>query len=589
MSALVDKAESELRAGRYSEARQALEMALSGTLDDRTRVEARSMLGLSLLMSGDLQRALSELQAATAAEPGEAMFRYNLARGYEQAGQWDAAIAEHSEAVRLSGGMAPLKAALANAFVATGRHGEALPLLQPLSSAHNAPKPIVRAYAQCLHAVGDMHGAIDQAKRLMPADIVKAGGEGRSDALLLARLYQGAMYYADATHIAEGLMKRDPGDGEAAALLAPLSLWTEGPEAARAIIERALERNINSPELMVQLLGYNDAVDPDQLAKVRAIAQDGSVPLNSRAELLLALAQYHDRAGDTDQAWDLAQQGNALAPVPQKRDWRGTLKQHVRLYREMAPVAVPKHAPPHFYLCGAPRSGQSLVQSILSAAPEISSAGERGALLPHLLWRTDEIAAMQPSQRASLYAELEQADRRGLSRLLGDQSKLIVDKNPSNLAVAGSIARVHPRARFGASLRDPADVALSIYLRGFSAAYDYASDFGAIIDHLDYMVDAIAAWRDAGLEFILLDHTALVAEPEGQSKRLFGWLGIEWDEAYLKPENRTQPIPTFSAAQVRKPVGKGGSRGAAPYAAHIAPFADRIEALREKQTELLVG
>ena len=382
-------------------------------------------------------------------------------------------------------------------------------------------------------------------------------------------------------------MARDPGDGEAAALLAPLALWTDGPDAARVIIERALEANAGSPELMVQLLGYNDAVADALLARIGSIADSDAMPAPVRGELLLALAQYHDRAGDPDRAWELATQGNALVPTAEPRDWRGTLETHLQLYRDVPPVEVSADATPHFYLCGAPRSGQSLVQSILAAAPQVASAGERGALLPHLLWRTAEIAGMVATQKAALYTELEQADRRGLTRLLGADAGLIVDKNPSNLAVAGSIARVHPHARFGASLRDPADVALSIYLRGFSSAYDYAADFGQILDHLDYMLDAIAAWRGAGLEMLLLDHAALVADPAGQGARLFDSLGIVWNESYLAPENRTQPVPTFSAAQVRKPVGKGGSRGAAPYARHIEPFAAQIDALRAKQVRLL--
>lgn len=194
---------------------------------------------------------------------------------------------------------------------------------------------------------------------------------------------------------------------------------------------------------------------------------------------------------------------------------------------------------------------------------------------------------MSPSQRATLFAELERADRRGLARLLSEPANLVVDKNPFNLAVAGSIARVHIGARFGASLRDPADVAVSIYLRSFPSAYDYAADFAQILDHLDYSLDAIAAWRDAGLEMLLLEHAALLADPAKEGAKLFDWLGLGWDEGFLAPERRTQPVPTFSAAQVRKPIGKGGSRGAEPYSAHIEPFMDRIEALREKQGRLL--
>lgn len=585
-NALIDRAEAALREGRAGEARAALEQALAEKPPPSIEAEASSMLGLALLMAGARHDALEPLERAVALDPAEAMFRYNLARGLEMNGRVEQALAAHREAVRLANGQPALVLALAQALARAGRFDEAAQRLGPLAAGPAAPPMVRRLMAKCLQGAGDLHAAIDAARPLLPDDPASADKPGRDDALLLARLYRGAMVYSEAEAIGRALIARDPGDGEAAALLAPIVLWTEGPEAARAIVERASACVPDSPELLALLIGFNDALSPRVLERAEAIARDEAVPAQLRAELLLALAQYHDRTGDPERAWELAGEGNRMTSQPEPRDWRALLATHLSLYRDIPPMQAKESGPAHFYLCGPPRSGQSLVQSILAAAPGVASAGERGALLGHLLWRAEDIGSMPAAQKTALYAELAAADRRGLERVLG-RPELVVDKNPYNLVVAGSIARIHPRARFAAALRDPADVAVSIYLRGFSAVYDYATDLGRILDHLDFQLDALEAWRDAGLVIRPYDHAAMLGDPAGESRRLFDWLGLEWDEAYLTPENRTQPVPTFSAAQVRKPISKKISRGAAPYRKFLSPYEDKIAKIRERQAALI--
>ena len=193
---------------------------------------------------------------------------------------------------------------------------------------------------------------------------------------------------------------------------------------------------------------------------------------------------------------------------------------------------------------------------------------------------------MQRQEREAFFAQLGQADARGLARQ-SDSSGWIIDKNPLQLVVAGSLARIHPDAVFAANVRDPADVAISIFMRGFSPFYDYATELGAIIDHLELLADAIEAWRGEGLPIKAVSHEALVQDPAPQSQDIFDWLGVEWDAAYLDPARRKTPVPTFSAAQVREPIRQGVSHGSAPYSAHLQPHLEQLDRIRDKQTALL--
>ncbi|UIP07731.1 sulfotransferase [Erythrobacter sp. SDW2] len=584
MSILVDQAEAAMRQGRFAEARGALEQALASELTVQQASEARSMLGLAMVALGQASEALPHLRAAVAAEPGEAMFRYNLGRGLTAAGDHAGALAEHAEAVRLAPDMAALEIALAQAQLTAGKPGEARILLEKYAANPQSPAVLTRLLVQARAGTGDTHAALDAARLLVPDDVVSADAQARADVMTAASLAHAAMAYGEAVSLLQDLVRRDPADADVATMLAQLLLWTKGPEDARELLVKARKAGATSPRLLVELLTHGEPVH----AEAEAMADRGDIPATERADLLLALAQAADRSGNAARAWDLAAQGKALVPREARRDWRATLERQMAIYRGSSPASI-NHAPPqHLYLLGTPRSGQSLVQSILAAEPGVASAGERGALLQHLLFRDAEIAAMDKLRRHGLLNDLAVADRRGIERLVGTP-QWVVDKSPLHFAIAGNIARVHPGARFAAVLRDPADVAVSIWLRRFPPVYDYANDFGAILEHLDIALDAIAAWRSEGLAIRFVDFAELVADPAGQGAELFGWLGLDWQDMYLDPANRTEPVPTYSAAQVRQAIGQGGSRGAGPYASQIAPYADKIDALRTKQQRLLAS
>ena len=470
--------------------------------------------------------------------------------------------------------------ARARQLVSHGRMAEALGVLEQAEAQAELPREGVLLLVRCLAQTGDLNAAYDRQRALVPGDIEHADAQGRADAMASARLAQMAMYYEDAADTARRLVTRDPQDVEAAALLSTLVLWLEGPDAANAALAPVLGRSDLPPSLLAQALAFAPAEAGDLAARVEAAAGDSALPAQARADLTLALAQHYDRCGDPVRAWTLATQGNALAPEHPAQDWHGVLQKHLAIHSATAD-AKQMDGPQHLYLVGTPRSGQSLLQSIIAAAPDAFSLGERGALLQHILFRTGEIAAMGTQPRQDLFAQLAAADAKGIARMAGAPA-LVVDKSPLHLPVAGSVARIHPSAKFAAVLRDPADTALSIYLRSFPPVYDYANDMDRILGQLDFALDALVAWREAGLDIMLIDHAALVEQPAESARRLFDHAGLAFDPSYLTAENRTQPVATFSAAQVRQDISPRAVRSSDGYADFLEPWGERLAALRDR-------
>jgi hypothetical protein len=73
-------------------------------------------------------------------------------------------------------------------------------------------------------------------------------------------------------------------------------------------------------------------------------------------------------------------------------------------------------------------------------------------------------------------------------------------------------------------------------------------------------------WPDRVLQ---LSYEALVADQEGETRRLLSHCGLEWDEACLSFHENRAAVATPSAAQVRRPIN-----------------ADAVERWRAHETEL---
>jgi hypothetical protein len=125
-------------------------------------------------------------------------------------------------------------------------------------------------------------------------------------------------------------------------------------------------------------------------------------------------------------------------------------------------------------------------------------------------------------------------ERRVLKLLAwGEPSRPWRLKSPAHVLALDHLDRVFPDARFVMTHRDPTDVLLSV-------ADVYADIAGGFTDHLDrrYLgelnvghwsvgVDRAVKFRDGGADhrFFDIDFRAMLADPIGEVRRLYAWLG----------------------------------------------------------------
>jgi tetratricopeptide (TPR) repeat protein len=216
------------------------------------------------------------------------------------------------------------------------------------------------------------------------------------------------------------------------------------------------------------------------------------------------------------------------------------------------------------FIVGMPRTGTTLVDRILSSHHEVGSAGELQAmpLAVKQLADTPSRVVIDPATVAAS-GDVDPAAigdaylaRAGHHRPQGKGR--FTDKLPANFLYVGHIARALPNARIVCLRRNPMDTIWSNYKNLFasqSAYYAYSYDLMDIAHYYVRFDRLMALWESLWPGRVLqLSYEALVADQEGQTRRLLDHCGLAWDEACLSFHENIAAVATPSAAQVRRPL-----------------------------------
>ncbi|MCA9312606.1 MAG: sulfotransferase, partial [Phycisphaerales bacterium] len=224
---------------------------------------------------------------------------------------------------------------------------------------------------------------------------------------------------------------------------------------------------------------------------------------------------------------------------------------------------APRPAP--IFVMGFPRSGTTLIESILSAHPRLTGTDE-APLMAEL------VNALPVLVGASYPQGLGAIDDRHIPRLheqywrsaaayirpevLGDRR--LVDKLPLNVPNLPAIRRIFPDARIIYVRRDPRDTLISCMMQRFEAGQAIAT-FDTLAALARLYVEIEELWqtcRDAiGLAVLEVHYDDLVDDPEPWMRRLVEFTGEAWDDQVLRfherSAGRTISTPSYAAVSRR--------------------------------------
>jgi tetratricopeptide (TPR) repeat protein len=518
VQAALARAAQARAAGRAADALQVLQQAASAWPQ---HAAVQLELGRLLLAAGRPQQALPVLEQAAAAQPASGDARLQHGMALEQLG-WHAQAAEaYREAVRLAPKLQEAHARLGIVLMVQDQRPEAAAAFRRAAALGPATST----------------GRLSQAYAFL--------ADGAAD---------------DAVAALRRVIAAEPGNAPAQVELGKLLAERGDAAAAAAAFERALQLNPRAAGHYYDRVRIGRMTEAERplLERMALAAQRPDLPALHRVMLEIARGKLHDDLGEPEAAMRHYVAGNeaksrlrplARALVRGRTDW-----QIAHFTRERLAQADPgrRASARPLLVLGMPRSGTTLVESILACHRDVS-AGEE---LPFWNLRGRELmAAGDAVPEGEALGALADAYLDVLGRVGGTTH--VTDKKPDNFVWAGLVHWALPEARIVHCRRHPLDTCTSILANFFAPRPDFSTAPDDLVFYYREYERLMEHWRSVlpPDRFLELDYESLVAAPEAGVRRLLDFCGLDWEAACLHPERDTRRVSTASLWQVRQPIG----------------------------------
>ena len=530
--------------GRFNEAGAAYQKVLEVLPTD---CSAHRKLGAAFAANEHFQNAVSAFSKAIEINPSFAEAHHDLGTILAIFNRLDDAIAAHSKAIALKPGFAEAHYSLGNLLSRKGRAGEALAACRRATQLRaNFADAYVSIGAIFLHE----HRAIDAVEQFRKVFEIDSG------------------QLKILNHIGTALVAQGK--------------FEEAAGYFRRFLEQCPESEFG--------YGYRNLVSTGRVAaaagdcqRLAAVLHDLNSPADNRIAAGFALGKLFDDAGRFDDSFSCYSDANALGKqsraaagdVYQPDSVQSTVNHLIAVFERGrfgngrnsgASSELP------VFIVGMPRSGTTLIHQIVASHPQAHGIGERTDI--------SEIAMdLNDSELWDDANALSAAAMRHLQRLeaMRTDAARIIDKTPSNVYWLGLIALLFPNARVICCRRDARDTCLSCYFQWFSLGNTFSFDLAHCgFEYLE-IERLMNHWiRTLPLKMIEVQYETLVADLEGQSRRLIEFLGLPWDPACVQFHRAQTTVLTSSVWQVRQPIYQSSVGRWRHYQRHLGSL---IEAL----------
>ena len=255
-------------------------------------------------------------------------------------------------------------------------------------------------------------------------------------------------------------------------------------------------------------------------------------------------------------------------------------------------ASVRRDGPRPVFITGFPRSGTTMIEQMLNSHPAIAAGGELPFVNEWAALINDLLPSSRPFPQKLAQAQtfdfhhvpgvlrdyyLGRAEVYGVFSGGAGQQPFFTDKMPLNDVYLPLIRLAFPTAAVIRMVRHPLDVAISMLSHNLTHGYNAGFGIDTIISHMRAMED-LNAHYDAVFDQppLTLRYEDFIADQEGQTRRVLGYIGVEFDPDCLRFHENRRHAPTPSYAQVSQPLNDRSVGRWKHYAKHLAPYMEAI-------------
>lgn len=480
---------------------------------DPEHPDANDAMGRIAVGMGKKKAAIGFFRKAVVAQPQNPLFNYNLGEALVIAKAVEEGITYLETAVRLNPGMYNALCSLGRAYRARGKVAEGIPYLRRAVQLHP----------------GDPAGLLELAYSLV------ALGE---------------------------------------------------PEQAHQFFAAAAETSSVAPHAIVGLVtSRKQSKEDNDLAKVqRQLATPTTHP--ERKVLNFAAAKIHLELGQYTKAFEYFAASKERSAGSSVDVFKETVSRTIELFdrdllQRFAGLGDESELP--VFILGMPRSGTTLIEQIVASHPLAYGAGE----LPHLgnvISKqfgkiADDPQLFFEKVRALTREEAVRAGRSYLENLRwhSDSALRISDKMPHNFKHLGLLSILLPKAHVIHCRRDPIDNCVSIYTQLFNEKHDYGARLRGLGQYYRAYDRLMVHWRNVlPITIHEVRYEDMIADQEGQSRKLIDFIGLPWDPACLQFYESARGVTTPSQLQVRQPIYSSSVKRWKAFEPHIRDLIEEL-------------
>ena len=390
--------------------------------------------------------------------------------------------------------------------------------------------------------------------------------------------------------------KLDPKNAAMLSGAAILKMWKGDFEGALAYCRRALDANPREATALKTLTDLLDNRLPAaDLAALQAVADAAETRPADRITAWYSLGDCLDAEDRIEEAFAAYERANALMREQARAE--GLLYDRAQSKRNTAelmsifssvpaaPAAPADDGPVPIFIVGMPRSGTTLIESVIGAHSRVATGGETAGIRTIL---PDFLAQARAASFALIPAEQWAQWRATFRAMLPPvgAARFVTDKNPWNFDSIGLIPRLFPGARIIHVRRNPVETGFSIWRNEFTKLVRFTHGLGDIGHFYGEYARVMAHWeRVAGDAFTTIQYEDFVSRFDEAARELLAYCGLDWEDGCGQFWKSGRAVSTISTMQVRQPPSRPGMRAQA-YAAHLGPL---VEALRAVGVDLETG